>query len=253
MEPVGVSKGSPPVPHGGGPSRSSCRALARATNPQSARAAPPLFWRRGRSSGPSANSSPKPRSRGSPRRPGVIERERKLKRVPSSWAILLGFGVDTQRSLAGFHFSFLFWARIKNLSYAGYYLRFTSERVLLLQRCLELALANLAGGQGRALDPRFKAFSLDVPIKDSDIVRLRASLTSKFPATRSRKVAAGLEVDTLVSVGANGPKSVALVGEGTTHVNSTWTAGASARGEPCRTCTPRAATSPEEPLTPSKG
>ena len=45
------------------------------------------------------------------------------------------------------------------------------------------------------------------------MVRLHASLATKWPATRSRKVAAGVKVDTLVSVRANGPKSLALVGE----------------------------------------
>ncbi len=50
------------------------------------------------------------------------------------------------------------------------------------------------------------------------MVRLHASLATKWPATRSRKVAAGVKVDTLVSVRANGPKSLALVGERTADV-----------------------------------
>ncbi len=144
---------------------------------------------------------------------GFVERERKVKPVPFFWAIVLGFGGDVQRSLAGLHAAFMLWARVKNLTYAGDYLRFAPELVLFLQRCLELALANLAEEQGRTLDPRLKAFAQDVLIQDSSIVRLHASLASKFPAPSSRKIAAGLKVDTLVSVCANGPKSVALVGE----------------------------------------
>ncbi len=65
-----------------------------------------------------------------------------------------------------------------------------------------------------------KAFAQDVLIKGSSIVRLHASLATKFPATRSRKVAAGLKIDTLVSVCANGPRSVALVGERTADVKT---------------------------------
>jgi hypothetical protein len=63
------------------------------------------------------------------------------------------------------------------------------------------------------LDPRLRAFVQDVVIKDSGVVRVHASLATKFPATRSRKAAAGVKVDTLVSVAANDPKSGALVGE----------------------------------------
>ena len=48
------------------------------------------------------------------------------------------------------------------------------------------------------------------------MVRLHASLAKKWPATRSRKVAAGVKVDLLVSVRANGPKTVALVGDAPT-------------------------------------
>ncbi len=151
---------------------------------------------------------------------GFIERERKIKPVPFFWALVLGFGVDVQRSLAGLHAAYTLWARIKHVTYAGYYLRFTPELVLFLQRCLELALSNLAGEKGRDLDPRLKAFAQDVLIKDSSIVRLHASLAAKFPATRSRKVAAGLKIDTVVSICANGPKSVALLPERTADVKT---------------------------------
>lgn len=57
-----------------------------------------------------------------------------------------------------------------------------------------------------------------IVIKDPSVVRLHASLATKWPATRSRKVAAGVKVDTLVSVRANGPKSIALVGERTADI-----------------------------------
>jgi putative transposase len=151
---------------------------------------------------------------------GFIERERKIKPVPFFWALVLGFGVDLQRTLSGLYVAYTFWARLKHLTYAGYYLRFTPELVLFLQRCLELGLANLAQQQGQRLDPRLAKFAQDVLIKDSSVVRLHASLAVKFPATRSKKVAAGLKVDTLVSVCANGPKSVALVGERTADVKT---------------------------------
>ena len=57
-------------------------------------------------------------------------------------------------------------------------------------------------------------------INDPTVVRLHASLATKFPATRSRKVAAGIKVDALLSVCANGPTSVALVGERTHDIKT---------------------------------
>ena len=93
-----------------------------------------------------------------------------------------------------------------------------NQSIFRLSRCLEVANAHLPQEPGRELDPRLKQFVQDVVIKDSSGVRLHASRATKFPATRSRKVAAGVKVDTLVSVCANGPKSVALVGERTHDV-----------------------------------
>jgi putative transposase len=78
-------------------------------------------------------------------------------------------------------------------------------------------MAELAHEPGRELDPRLARFE-DLLIKDSTVVRLHAALASKWPVTRARKVAAGVKVDLLVSVRANGPKTVALVGERTHDV-----------------------------------
>ena len=59
-----------------------------------------------------------------------------------------------------------------------------------LKRCLEHALSELAHEPGRELDPKLARFE-DLLLKDSSVVRLHASLAKKWPATRSRKVAAG--------------------------------------------------------------
>ncbi len=60
----------------------------------------------------------------------------------------------------------------------------------------------------------------DILIKDTSVVRLNAALATKFPATRSRTVAAGLKVDLLVSVVADGPKRVAIVPERTAEIKT---------------------------------
>ena len=150
------------------------------------------------------------------RETGFVEREREVRPVAFLWVLVLDFGVELHRHLQELKERYVYRTRLK-LSYSGFYLRFTPEHSKSLKRCLEYALAELAHEPGRELDPKLAAFE-DIVIKDSSVVRLHASLASKWPVTRSRKVAAGVKVDTLVSVRANGPKSLALVGERTAGI-----------------------------------
>lgn len=80
-----------------------------------------------------------------------------------------------------------------------------------LRLCPRVAIAKLAKEPGRNLDDR-----LGAPRRcgHQGFPRGRStnSLAQKFPATRSLRVAAGPKGNALVSVCANGPKSVALVG-----------------------------------------
>jgi putative transposase len=152
------------------------------------------------------------------RETGFVVRERKIDPVTFLWTLVLDFGVQLHRFLEELRVAYVKSSELEEIAYASYYVRFTPKLSEFLRRCLEVAIAHLAEEPGRELDPRLKQFVQDVVIKDSSVVRLHASLATKFPATRSRKVAAGVKVDTLVSVCANGPKSVALVGERTHDV-----------------------------------
>jgi putative transposase len=73
-------------------------------------------------------------------------------------------------------------------------------------------MEELAKEPGRKLSKKLENFK-DVLIQDSTIVRLHSSLADKFPAARSRTVAAGVKVGILVSALVNGPKTVALYSE----------------------------------------
>jgi len=53
----------------------------------------------------------------------------------------------------------------------------------------------------------------DVFIQDSTIIRLNKILADKWPAARSKTVAAGVKVSILVSAKANGPKSISIIPE----------------------------------------
>ena len=136
-----------------------------------------------------------------------------LRPVAFLWTLVLDFGVELHRHLEELRAGYAERTELP-VTYPGFYLRFTPELSKFLKRCLEHALSELAHEPGRELDPKLARFE-DLLLKDSSVVRLHASLAKKWPATRSRKVAAGVKVDLLVSVRANGPKTVALVGERT--------------------------------------
>jgi len=149
-----------------------------------------------------------------------VVRERKIDPVVFLWTLVLDFGVELHRFLEELREAYVNSSELEEIAYTSYYLRFNAELCEFLRLCLQHAISELPREPGRELDPRLKAFVEDVVIKDSSVVRLHASLATKWPATRSRKVAAGVKVDLLVSVCANGPKSVALVGERTADVKT---------------------------------
>jgi IS4 transposase len=57
-------------------------------------------------------------------------------------------------------------------------------------------------------------------IQDSTIIRLHESLADKWPATRSKKVAAGVKVAFLTSAVANSPKSISILPENTSEMKT---------------------------------
>ena len=73
--------------------------------------------------------------------------------------------------------------------------------------------------QTRALNKKLAKFQ-DVLIQDSTIIRLHKSLAKKFPAARSRTVAAGVKVSLLVSAVANSPKSISIHPESTNELKT---------------------------------
>ncbi|OED03824.1 hypothetical protein A9239_13500 [Methanosarcina sp. A14] len=100
----------------------------------------------------------------------------------------------------------------KTISDSSWYYRFTPELVEFLHQCVIHGMEELAKEPGRKLSKKLETFQ-DVVIQDSIIVRLHSSLADKFPAARSRTVAAGVKVGVMVSAVANGPRTVALYSE----------------------------------------
>ena len=127
------------------------------------------------------------------------------------WVLVMGFGVRLQRTLANLKRGYE-KASETELSDSSWYERFTPELTEFFKKSVSHAIEQLAQEQNHALNEKLSTFK-DVLIQDSSIIRLHESLSKKWPATRTRRVAAGVKVSLLVSAVADGPKRVALFAE----------------------------------------
>jgi len=142
---------------------------------------------------------------------GLIKRERKIDPTIMFWTLVLGFGVRLQRSLASLKRTYEIKSG-QSIGDSSWYYRFTPELVEFLHQCVIHGIQELARNSKVKLGKKLQNFE-DILIQDSTIIRLHKSLADKFPAARSRAVAAGIKVSVLVSAVAHGPKSVSLFGE----------------------------------------
>jgi len=142
---------------------------------------------------------------------GYLKRKRIFDPYYMLWTLILGFGITLERTLAGAKRQYQEITDTE-LSYSTWYEKFTPELVKFLRSCVALALSKTAQEVNRPLGEKMKHFE-DVVIQDSTIVRLHKALAKIWPATRSRKVAAGVKLATLISAVANGIRTVAIYGE----------------------------------------
>jgi IS4 transposase len=91
-------------------------------------------------------------------------------------------------------------------------MRFTPELSEFLKLCVTHVIEQLAQEQNKVINEKLTKFK-DVLIQDSTIIRLHKSLAKKWPAARSKTVAAGVKVGLLVSAVANSPKSIEIYPE----------------------------------------
>lgn len=151
------------------------------------------------------------------RETGLVKRERKIDPVIMFWVLVLSFGVRLQRTLASLKRGYE-KASKTHLSDGSWYERFTPELVRFLKMCVLHGIENLAQRANRTLQEKLANFK-DVLIQDSTIVRLHKALAKRWPATRTRKVAAGVKLGLLISAVADGPKRVVLRGERTNDIH----------------------------------
>lgn len=156
----------------------------------------------------------------SERETGLIKRYRKIDPVILFWVLFTGYGTFLHRTLAGLKRRYETASKTV-LSDSSWYDRFSPELVVFLHACVVRAMEYLAQEPGRSLSDRLSPFE-EVLIQDSTIVRLHESLAPIWPATRSRKVAAGLKVGILTSAIATDPKNVALFAENKSDLKMLW-------------------------------
>ena len=137
---------------------------------------------------------------------GLIKRERKVTAVEMFWVLVNSYGVRLARNLAFIKRNYE-KASNKKLSDSSWYERFTPELVAFLKLCVTHGIEQLAMEQTKVLNEKIAKFQ-DVLIQDSTIIRLHKSLAKKFPAARSRTVAAGVKVSLLVIAVALIPISI---------------------------------------------
>lgn len=152
------------------------------------------------------------------RETGLIKRERKIQPLIIFWVLVMSFGVRLERNLANIKRSYE-KASYKKLSDSSWYERFTPELVAFLKACVTHAIEHLAKEQNRVLGEKIARFQ-DVLIQDSTIIRLHKVLAKKWPAARSRTVAAGVKVSALVSAIADGPKRIGIYAESTNELKT---------------------------------
>jgi IS4 transposase len=147
-----------------------------------------------------------------------VERERILEPVFFLWTLILGFGVRLERTLSNLRRLYMAWSK-SEVCASAWYDRFTPEAVRFLQSCAVLGISQMAGETQRKLADKLRRF-LDLLIVDNTIIRLHEALAKRWPATRSRNVAAGLKLSLIVSAVANGPSHVAVHAERTPDIKT---------------------------------
>ena len=149
---------------------------------------------------------------------GMIIRERKIEAFEMLWVLVFSFGAHLQRNLASMKRKYETESK-KKLADSSWYVRFTPELADFLKLCVTHVIEQLAQEQNKVLNEKLTNFK-DVLIQDSTIIRLHKSLAKKWPAARSKTVAAGVKVGMLVSAVANSPKSIGIYPERTSELTT---------------------------------
>ena len=144
-----------------------------------------------------------------------IIRSRKIFPIEFLLTLIFGFYSKEEPSISKFHRIYnSIVDKEKQVVYSSFYDRFSNEALTFVDKCLENYISHQMNGVNAELKGYLRTFK-DVLIKDNTIVRVHSFLANKYPATRTRRVTAGIKVSVLLSVVCNGPRSVKFFPEKT--------------------------------------
>lgn len=142
-------------------------------------------------------------------------RSRKIFPIEFLLTLIFGFYSKEEPSISKFHRIYnSIVDKEKQVVYSSFYDRFSNEALTFVDKCLETYISHQMSGVNAELKGYLRTFK-DVLIKDNTIVRVHSFLANKYPATRTRRVTAGIKVSVLLSVVCNGPRSVKFFPEKT--------------------------------------
>jgi putative transposase len=144
-----------------------------------------------------------------------IIRSRKIFPVEFLLTLIFGFYSKEEPSISKFHRIYNSLVdKEKQVVYSSFYDRFSNEALTFVDKCLENYISHQMKGVNAELKGYLRTFN-DVLINDNTIVRVHSFLANKYPATRTRRITAGIKVSVLLSVVCNGPRSVKFFPEKT--------------------------------------
>ncbi len=153
---------------------------------------------------------PAARVRSRARELGVVVRERRVDIVALVWALALGFGAGSERTIAGLRRAFGRATRV-HLVPSAFYDRFTPALARLMKTLVADVLDAIVP-PAHALCGEFAAFR-DVLAIDSTVIRLHDLLAKSFAACRTNHTLAAAKFHVVMNVAGRGLRSVKLTGE----------------------------------------
>ncbi|HLP68034.1 MAG TPA: IS4 family transposase [Rhizobium sp.] len=141
---------------------------------------------------------------------GAVKRLRKVDPVDFFWTLVLGFGVERDRTLAALRRRFIL-ATGQDLEESAFQGRFTREWVKVLKRAAAQAL-EVSFGPARALRGHLQVFK-DVLMSDATVIRLHQLLESAYPGCRTNSARAAAKVHLIMNVTGASKQAIRITAE----------------------------------------
>jgi len=141
---------------------------------------------------------------------GAVKRLRQVDPAALFWAVVLGFGVGKERTIASLRRGYE-KSTGQRIEESSFYDRFNAGFAAMLKDAAGRALTEL-NGVGRRLRGPLEGFR-DVIMTDSTVIRLHDLLARQFPACRTNHTKAALKAHTILSVAGAGKTSIKVTAE----------------------------------------